>query len=75
MKPFQMTREEWLRDGVEYVRVEPSGERVTYFRRPGATTRKPRGDSGHKWHIRCALLDGLDVPARVLSDYPDLRNP
>jgi hypothetical protein len=61
-----------LGKGVEYVTSETGGELVTYYPRAGARTRKPRTDAGHRWHVRCALLDGETVPARVLCEYPDL---
>ena len=69
--PYRMTREEWLRDGVEYVTTDSRGIQVSYFPRRGARVRRARTDSGHMWHIRCALLDGQQVPTRVLAEYPD----
>ena len=72
--PYKMTREEWFRDGTEYVTTDSHGIRVTYFFRPRAAARKPRGDHGHKWHIRARTLDREDGAITGAGRVCGLRN-
>jgi hypothetical protein len=72
MKPHEMTRAQWFGKGVEYVTTEDGGERISYYPRDGARLRRPQTDAGHRWHIRCAFLNGEPVSGRVLAEYPDL---
>ena len=71
-EPWQMTRDEYLRDGIEYVAKEKNGEKVSYFPTEGAVERKARTDHGHKYHIKQAIADGKFIPPEALKDYPDL---
>ena len=54
MKPaYQMTRDEWLRDGVEYVTTKSDRHHGVIFS-DQAVKRRPSTDAGHRWHIQCA---------------------
>jgi hypothetical protein len=66
--PHEMTKAEYLEHGVEYVRENL----VSYYPIPGATTRKPRGLSGHVYHINQAIAKGLTIPLEVQKEYPQL---
>jgi hypothetical protein len=70
MLPHEMTKQEYMEFGEEWVKRTPEGIHVSYVRRTGFSPRKPCSPAGHVYHIKQAIEAGEKISPRVLADYP-----